>query len=1215
MSTKSLVVYITLGCCFAFSQNSPYTFLNGTRQTPLDAKQRVNKSIINTKPGEIVSVQTLKDGTSKVTKIDLTEMVDLIVEMKDKPLFIQQHETSGTVLQKPAYMNRFMQFRSDIVTLHQSSVKSLKTTLAASMIRREFYKIFVGVAVRVPRAMISQIASLNYVKKVHVDVRVKALLDHSMHQIHADSVWTKLGIQGDSVVVGILDTGIDYLNTALGGGFGPAFKVIGGYDFINTDADPMDDHGHGTHVAGIVAANSDSLKGVAPHAKLMAFKVLDKDGWGSESQVLAGIERVTDPNDDGNFSDMVDVVNVSLGGSGSPNDALSTAVDNAVKLGITFCIAAGNSYNFYTIGSPGTARLAITVGAVDKNDVIASFSSKGPNSVIYSIKPEVVAPGVNILSTLPGNNTGQMRGTSMATPHVTGVCALLKSLHRNWSPAQIKSAVMTTALDLGQEAMAQGAGRIEALKSAEVSTFVVPSQLSFGLADFTPIWTRADTVWVTNRSLQSQSFTISFDNLGSGILITANPSTFSLTQNDSQQVIMNLLVDNSLVPYPHEGSLSYSGKAHICGTKDTLHIPWAFVKAAKVTIAFDQPYANFVLANQTYVILSFEATWSDSTHAEFIVPEGTYDLFSFFWGSSIQSVLQEGLSISNVASLSVSSTDAKYSVALQGVDQKGQPLSSCQSLNRAFLFAFPDSSRFGGWSITGSIDSMLVSGFSSRFKLICGESAFQPPNSIYSINYDLLEGLQGNRSLVNRVSEFYTQNLRAKFPPSPQYQKIDYVTWTKFVSNDYWFYFGVLSGLDIGFTGEWNGKLFLNSEQDTHHSFPISLVAYDWPQLNSDQGIWFLSAPFMVVNDSIGMFFGPRPPASLYLSSDDGTVALGRAPIYTDAAHYNNIYGSSNIAASPYFYGALDEEKHTSVYRSHYSIYDKDDNVIASDTLINMIPLDVPAGEYRFEVKHQDYYVRDVQGLATLTTRFDLRKADANPPEITSMRLLNSKGLSVDSISVGELATFVFSSVDIDYIQNEYGSYIPKYKPINADSTKLFYRKNGFVEWNSLPVTLWMADTANINPRGLAFNADMTDATRFDSTGIDLKLVLQDQSGNTTEWSLEPAFGIGRFSRPVSVEEKENNPSSIHRTFALRQNYPNPFNPSTTIEFDIPHTSFVTLEIFNLLGQKVVTVLAENLKAGTYRIPWNANNLSSGVYFYRLNAGTFVDTKKFLLLK
>jgi len=80
--------------------------------------------------------------------------------------------------------------------------------------------------------------------------------------------------------VGELDTGIDYADSALGGGFGAGHKVIGGYDFVNNDADPMDDNGHGTHVAGIIAANGAGLRGVAPHAKLMAFKVLDHNGWG-----------------------------------------------------------------------------------------------------------------------------------------------------------------------------------------------------------------------------------------------------------------------------------------------------------------------------------------------------------------------------------------------------------------------------------------------------------------------------------------------------------------------------------------------------------------------------------------------------------------------------------------------------------------------------------------------------------------------------------------------------------------------------------------------------------------------------------------------------------------------------------------------------------------------------------------------------------------------
>jgi subtilisin family serine protease len=276
--------------------------------------------------------------------------------------------------------------------IHQNLPNRLRKTLVPPTIKRGFSKVFYGASVKASRAALPQILKLDYVKKIHFDKSVEAFLDQSIPLIQADSVWSQFGTQGDSIVVGILDTGIDYTHPALGGGFGTGFKVIGGYDIINDDPDPMDDNGHGTHVAGIVAADGDSLKGVAPKALLMAFKVLNADGFGSESEVIAGIERALDPNNDGDFSDKVDIINMSFGGDGNPDDASSAAVDNAVKLGVTFCIAAGNNGQFNSIGSPGSARLAITVGASDKSDNLASFTSKGPNTLIDSIKPEVVAP-------------------------------------------------------------------------------------------------------------------------------------------------------------------------------------------------------------------------------------------------------------------------------------------------------------------------------------------------------------------------------------------------------------------------------------------------------------------------------------------------------------------------------------------------------------------------------------------------------------------------------------------------------------------------------------------------------------------------------------------------------------------------------------------------------------------------------------------------------
>src|SRR5262249_1022467 len=159
---------------------------------------------------------------------------------------------------------------------------------------------------------------------------------------------------------------------------------------VGKNSNPMDDHLHGTHVAGIVAGDGDTIVGVAPDASLLAYKVLDSHGSGKTSDVLAGIERAADPNSDGAFSDHADVANLSLGGLGNPDDPQSLAIDRGTALGVVYCVAAGNSGSgFHTIGSPGTARTAITVGATDNNDAIATFSSRGPNTKDAALKPDV----------------------------------------------------------------------------------------------------------------------------------------------------------------------------------------------------------------------------------------------------------------------------------------------------------------------------------------------------------------------------------------------------------------------------------------------------------------------------------------------------------------------------------------------------------------------------------------------------------------------------------------------------------------------------------------------------------------------------------------------------------------------------------------------------------------------------------------------------------
>ncbi|MEM3609943.1 MAG: S8 family serine peptidase, partial [Candidatus Anstonellales archaeon] len=256
-------------------------------------------------------------------------------------------------------------------------------------------------------------------------------------------------------------------------------KVIGGYDFVNHDSDPMDDHGHGTHVAGIAAGNS-SLKGVAPNAKLLAYKVLDSWGYGYESDVISAIEKAID--------DSADIISISLGkDTGTPDDPLSEAVDNAVNSNVVVVVSAGNEGPGYgTIATPANARRAITVGAVDKINSIADFSSRGP--VIWNataiIKPDVVAPGVDICSAEYGsffashrcidNRHVSLSGTSMAAPHVTGAVALLKQYHKNWTSDEIKSAIILASTDLGYDAVTQGSGLINIFKAINISILIDP---------------------------------------------------------------------------------------------------------------------------------------------------------------------------------------------------------------------------------------------------------------------------------------------------------------------------------------------------------------------------------------------------------------------------------------------------------------------------------------------------------------------------------------------------------------------------------------------------------------------------------------------------------------------------------------------------------------------------------------------------------------------
>lgn len=360
-----------------------------------------------------------------------------------------------------------------------------------------FRTAFNGLHVRMTWGQAAQLLATG--EEVWINGEVKAHLNESVPLIRADQVWDTTDqsgrqVRGRGVTIAILDTGIDYTHIDLGAGcFGPqtdpitgrpVCKVVGGYDVINEDADPIDDHGHGTHVAAI-AAGTGTLNGVAPEASLLAYKVVNAGGFGTWDSVIEGIERAVDPNQDGNVSDAADVMNLSLGGPGTPDDPVSLAVDAAVDAGTTVVVAAGNSsvnsWDEANVDMPGVARDAITVGATTKQDSHTTFSSRGP--VVWNgqtlVKPDLAAPGEAICAARwSGWNVGptcidsahvRLSGTSMAAPHVAGTAALLLQADPSLSTDEVKAVLKGSAppLPLRHSVVSDGAGRVDALSSVQ----------------------------------------------------------------------------------------------------------------------------------------------------------------------------------------------------------------------------------------------------------------------------------------------------------------------------------------------------------------------------------------------------------------------------------------------------------------------------------------------------------------------------------------------------------------------------------------------------------------------------------------------------------------------------------------------------------------------------------------------------------------------------
>lgn len=649
---------------------------------------------------------TANDSTqTKLKELDLAAIYGEIELSSERPTSVIVELTSESIVE--AKHKGKKQTKANLKSEREKVMKALAKEVKTADVNREYDYVFSGFSVELPGNEIMKLAAIPGVKAVYPNVHYTAevisaeeiseeafspAMMNSAPFIGANEAW-ETGYTGEGVTVAVIDTGVDYTHPDLVHAFGD-YK---GWDFVDDDQDPQEYPGeyHGTHVSGTVAANG-AIKGVAPDAKLLGYRVLGPDG-GSTEDVVAGIEKAV--------QDGADVMNLSLGNTlNNPDWATSIALDWAMAEGVVAVTSNGNAGpDNWTVGSPGTSRDAISVGAtqlpynvytaeistsagaeypsakvmgfpsddellalnegeyefvyvglgapedfegkdlegkialisrgefafVDKaenaknagavgaiifnniagehadvpgmavptikttledgekllaeleagnnkvsfhiefdkwvDETMADFSSRGPVTLTWMIKPDVSAPGVNIVSTFPGGGYGALQGTSMSSPHVAGAAAVLLEKNPNWGTEEVKAAFMNTAVDVIDPATGaayphntQGAGSIRIVDALNTQTLVTPGSHSFGKfvkGNGKQVEKQSFEIHNLSNERKTYSFDVEFAGNPQGIKVMLS-NNLKVNAGKSQQVNFNVQVDTAkLEPGYYEGTI------------------------------------------------------------------------------------------------------------------------------------------------------------------------------------------------------------------------------------------------------------------------------------------------------------------------------------------------------------------------------------------------------------------------------------------------------------------------------------------------------------------------------------------------------------------------------------------------------------------------------------------------------------------------------------
>ncbi len=1008
------------------------------------------------------------------------EEVRLIIRLRAEPVNRQGR------LRNDLVEREHQQFKNDLTRISGADVSG--RAAPSSTISHEYKSTFNGFALTTTQEVATRITALPYVASVSEDKKVEASYIDSDNNllIRAPQAWQDFGVTGKNVTIGIIDTGIDYNHPDLGNGFGPSFKVVGGYDFVNNDNDPIDDHGHGTHVAGIAAGNGTDFKGVAPDANLVAYKVLGSGGWGYDSWIIAAIERSADPDQNPDTDDALDVVSMSLGRPPIADDPVVMAVNNAVAKGIVFTIAAGNNGDYFTVDSPGIAEGAITVGATDNYKNTAYFSSKGPTQGTMQIKPEVAAPGVDINSSFPGGKYQTLSGTSMATPHVAGAVALLLEKDPSMTPERVKNVLMESASSGSQIIWDQGAGVINIVEALKVKFSASPASVNFGFADGNAGMVKKQKLVITNHESDSKDFSVSaIGNITQAPFnFSVTPSSFSLSANESIEVEVEVTANSAAIPLLNLPE-AYTGLIGFTSGGASVTTPVVLMNAQRTRINFIDQLPNVMIAVGIEGSSYWKPYYPTSASLDLYLPEGKYDFITQYdYGASL--VVTEGVATQENIDITLNRSLAKNRIRFKPVDRDGKKVSDNSVKYGTAVFSGTD--RNITITFLGYVDSLQVSDmnhYGLEFKYY-GSSGSE--SDFYDIVAGTGEGISESAACVNDPADFASVTIDNPGIKSSSHQQL-----TSFIKVGYAYNWWTM----------WNNvpiemkKRF--TLRQTRHKANSRMMGsfFNMAPMTSEPGYMMETADIRAEEGGQISLYQHINQKIVSIDQNDFDYTLGNTipnfdfiPGHTDSY----IYYYPTFFSRGGFNHALGDRAQGNVY---YTLYNSDSIVkrgtipqsmyTKADAIFSAI--ETAQGIYNLDFEFRDFQTGGKFGVAKVSTVFNTLAPDKNPPYLQRLRILND-GKDTNEFESGDEGTISFNISDACT-----GDDCSLAGVINIE---LKIKKPDEQNWT--PLELSSQDS-------WAFSADLP--SDLDNGYYALIISAEDRTGNTFAYEVTPAFLVG----------------------------------------------------------------------------------------------------------